>query len=139
MSDQAPVPGSCLCGDVRFELIPPFETASFCHCGNCRKHSGHMGSIAMEVPRARMRLQSGEDLLESFQPAPGLAIRVFCRRCGSSIYGMNAPDSETVWVRMGVLEADPGVRPSRHTWASSAPAWLPVPDDGLPRFAQRPV
>jgi hypothetical protein len=50
---------------------------------------------------------------------------------------MNEPESETVWVRMGVLEADPGLRPSCHTWVDSAPAWLPVPEDGLPRYSRR--
>jgi hypothetical protein len=119
------------------ELTPPFLIASCCHCENCRKHSGNFGSMALEVPREQMRLLSGEELLESFQPGSGTAIRFFCRRCGSSLYGMNEADSETAWVRMGVLDADPGLRPSRHTWAGSAPAWLPVPDDGLPRFEQR--
>ena len=51
---------------------------------------------------------------------------------------MNEPESETVWVRMGVLDADPGLRPSRHTWVDSAPAWLPIPEDGLPRYGRRP-
>jgi len=50
---------------------------------------------------------------------------------------MNEPESETVWVRMGVLEADPGLRASRHTWVDSAPAWLLVPEDGLPRYSRR--
>jgi hypothetical protein len=137
MPELHPVPGSCLCGGVRFEIEPPFELASFCHCENCRKQTSTFGTVSMEVPRERMRLLSGEELLESWQPEPGRVIRVFCRRCGSGVYGMSAPDSETVWVRMGVLDADPGVRPSRHTWVGSAPAWLPVPEDGLPRYAAR--
>jgi hypothetical protein len=137
MDDSEIIPASCLCGGVQLELTPPFLAASSCHCGNCRKHSGHLGSLAMEVPKAQLRLLSGEELIEHFQPAPGLAIRFFCRRCGSSLYGMNDLESETVWVRLGVLDADPGVRPSRHTWVDSAPAWLPVPEDGLPRYGQR--
>lgn len=137
MIENNVVPASCLCGGVALELTPPFLIASCCHCEHCRKHSGNFGSMAMEVPSEQMRLLSGEELLESWQPAPGLAIRFFCRRCGSSLYGMNEPDSETVWVRMGVLDADPGLRPSRHTWVGSAPAWLPVPEDGLPRYEQR--
>jgi hypothetical protein len=139
MPEHHPVPGSCLCGGVRLELTPPFELASFCHCGNCRKHSGHAGSVAMKVPIEKMRIVSGEELIEHFQPGPGLAIRFFCRVCGSSLFGMNDVDSDEAWVRLGVLDADPGVRPSRHTWVGSAPAWLPVPDDGLPRYDRRPT
>jgi len=137
MSEHHPVPGSCLCGDVRFELTPPFVVASCCHCEHCRKHSGTFGSVAIEVPVEQMRLVAGEELLERIQPAPGLAIKIFCRRCGSSLFGRNEPDSETIWVRMGVLDADPDLRPSRHTWVHSAPAWLSVPEDGLPRYGQR--
>ena len=54
MPEISVVPGSCLCGGVRFELEPPFELASFCHCGNCRKHSGHAGSAAMKVPMEKL-------------------------------------------------------------------------------------
>jgi hypothetical protein len=133
----ATVPGSCLCGGVRFELESPFELASYCHCENCRKQTSTFGVISMKVPRERLRLLSGEELLKSWQPEPGTVIRVFCGRCGSGIYSMEAPDSEVVWVRMGVLDADPGLRPSRHTWVRSAPAWLPVPEDGLPRYDHR--
>jgi hypothetical protein len=139
MPESSAIPGSCLCGGVRFELEPPFELASFCHCENCRKQTSTFGTVSVEVPRERMRFLSGEELLKSWQPGSGLVIRVFCGRCGSGVYGVDAPESETVWVRIGVLDADPGVRPSRHTWVSSAPAWLPVPDDGLPHYDQRPT
>jgi hypothetical protein len=122
---------------VRFEIEPPFEIASCCHCEHCRKQSGNFGSASLGVPRKQVRLLSGEELLESWQPAPGLVVRFFCKRCGSSIYSMDDPDSGTLWVRLGLLDADPGLRPSRHTWVGSAPTWLPVPEDGLPRYEQR--
>jgi hypothetical protein len=137
MPEQHPVSGSCLCGGVRFELTPPFGPASFCHCGNCRKHSGHAGSVAMKVSAEQLQIVSGEELVEHFQPGSGLVIRFFCRVCGSSLYGMNDLDAGEAWVRLGVLEADPGVRISRHTSVASAPAWLPVPEDGLPRYDKR--
>jgi hypothetical protein len=37
---------------------------------------------------------------------------------------------------MGVFDDDPGVRPSFHQYVADAPAWFPVPDDGLPRYPQ---
>lgn len=139
MGESEKVAGSCLCGGFRFELTPPFGMASFCHCEHCRKQSGNYGTASMEVSKEQMLVLSGEELLESWQSAPGLVIRVFCGRCGSCVYGMNSAESETVWVRLGVLDADPGVRPSRHTWVDSAPAWFPVPEDGLPQHRQRPT
>jgi hypothetical protein len=135
MPDHHPVPGTCLCGGVRFELAPPFELASWCHCEHCRKHSGNFGSASIEVPVEQMRLLSGEELLERWQPAPGLAVKAVCSRCGSSLFGTREPEGPTIWVRMGALDADPGLRPSRHVWAGSAPSWFPIPEDGLPRYA----
>jgi hypothetical protein len=43
----------------------------------------------------------------------------------------------TVSVRLGAVDGDPGVRPRWRQWLESAPGWEPIPDDGLPRFAQR--
>jgi hypothetical protein len=43
----------------------------------------------------------------------------------------------TVSVRLGPVDGDPGVRPRWRQWLESAPGWEPIPDDGLPRFAQR--
>jgi len=32
--------GSCLCGEVRFEIVGNFERFFLCHCGRCRKDTG---------------------------------------------------------------------------------------------------
>ena len=40
-------------------------------------------------------------------------------------------------MRLGAMDADPGIRPRWHQWVSSAPEWEPLPDDGLPRFQGR--
>ncbi len=64
----------------------------------------------------------------------GFGTKVFCRSCGSSLFGGDWPNGE-VGVRFGALDADPGLRPSQHRHVESAAPWLDVPDDGLPRFA----
>jgi hypothetical protein len=91
----------------------------------------------MKVSVGHLQIVSGEELVEHFQPGSGLAIRFFCRVCGSSLYGINDLGAGEAWARLGALEADPGVRISRHTSVASAPAWLPVPEDGPPRYAER--
>jgi hypothetical protein len=39
-----------------------------------------------------------------------------------------------VSIRLGTLDDDPCIRPQFHNFVADAPAWLPVPDDGLPRY-----
>jgi hypothetical protein len=131
-----PIPGSCLCGGVRFEVTRPFERSRYCHCSRCRKHSGSFGSTSGRTRGDAVRFLAGEDLLGTWAEA-GYGTKVFCRACGSSLFGGDWPDGE-VSVRFGALDADPGIRPSAHIYVGSAAPWFDIPDDGLPRFAELP-
>jgi hypothetical protein len=42
-------------------------------------------------------------------------------------------------VRLGVLDAAPGVPPSWRQHVASAAPWEPIPDDGVPRFQGRRI
>jgi len=39
-------------------------------------------------------------------------------------------------VRLGVLDGDPGVRPSSRQFVAYAAVWEPIPDDGLSAFPE---
>jgi hypothetical protein len=130
------IPGSCLCGGVRFEVEPPYIRASHCHCSRCRKHSGTYGEAQLRLPPEQLRVLAGEDLLRFWEPDDGGGRKVFCVRCGSSLFGAQWPDGEVVSVRLGAFDEDPGIRPEYRSWVSAAPAWLPLPDDGLPRHEE---
>jgi hypothetical protein len=66
-------------------------------------------------------------------------VKAFCRVCGSSLFGGTWPDGEEVSVRLGTLDEDPGIRPEYHSFTADAPDWLPIPDDGLPRYDGPPI
>ena len=131
------IPGSCLCGGVRFELTAPFRRVNICHCSRCQKHSGGNGLAQGRVPREGFRLLAGADLIEVFRPEGGMA-KAFCRRCGSSLFGGNWPDGPEVSVRLGALDGDPGIPPQYHSFTDSKAAWETLPDDGLPRYPGPP-
>ena len=38
--------GSCLCGDIAFEIDGPVDTAGHCHCSMCRKFHGSARAAA---------------------------------------------------------------------------------------------
>ena len=126
------VSGSCLCGDVRFEVELPFRRANHCHCSRCRKHSGTFGLTQGRVPRERFRLLAGEELVRTFRPDDG-KVKAFCSECGSSLFGGDWPDGDEVSVRLGALDGDPEIRPQYRTYVASRAPWDEVPDDGLPR------
>lgn len=132
-----PIPGSCLCGGVRFEVTRPFDGAGHCHCSRCRKTSGTFGSTSGRTHRDAIRFLQGEELLRAWVEEP-YGRKVFCAECGSTLFGGDWPDG-AISVRFGALDADPGMRPQYRIYVDSAVPWLPVPDDGLPHFGERPA
>jgi hypothetical protein len=132
-SPENPLPGSCLCGGVRFEVTAPFRWANHCHCSRCRKHSGAFGGTQGRVPREGFRLLAGQELIRVFRPDGG-RVKAFCSVCGSSLFGAEWPEGEEVAIRLGSLDGEPGIRPQFHTFVASRAPWDEIPDDGLPRF-----
>ncbi len=120
--------GSCLCGGVRFEVTLPFSRAGHCHCSRCRKHSGSAASTQGRVRQDQFRLLQGAELIRSWRPEGG-AVKAFCVRCGSSLFGGTWPDGPEVSIRFGVLDGDPGIRPQEHTFVDLKAPWDEITDD----------
>ena len=123
--------GSCLCGNVKFEIsraVGPFE---LCHCSRCRKASGSAFVAGLGVQRDDFRLISGRELIRTYEApvreaAPGYRT-CFCGRCGSPVPN---PDTETPWfeVPAGVLDDDPQLRPDRHIFVEVKSPWFEIAD-----------
>ena len=128
------IPGSCLCGCVRFEVEPPFLRAGHCHCERCRKHSGTAVCTQARVPKEQFRLLQGQQLIRVYGKGEG-AVKAFCRNCGSSLFGGEWPEGAEVSIRMGAFDVDPRIRPQFHTWISDKAAWDRISDD-LPQYAE---
>src|SRR6185369_8802011 len=63
--------------------------------------------------------------------------RTFCDTCGSRLTFRHDALAARVWIAVGTLDEDPGIRPSAHIFVGSAAAWSPI-TDGLPQFAEYP-
>ncbi len=75
--------GSCLCGGVKFQTAGTLRPVVACHCGQCRKISGHFWA-ATQVSNDRLRLTCEETL--GWYRSSGAARRGFCTHCGSSLF-----------------------------------------------------
>lgn len=137
MSAPSPVlTGGCNCGAVRFAIDAPLVVAAYCHCTRCQRRSGAASQASARVSPGSFRFLRGDDVLGRWAPGDGLD-KVFCSRCGSAI-SANAPGTDDVTVvRLGAIDGDPGIRPSARQFVAYAAPWEPLPDDGLPRFAER--
>jgi hypothetical protein len=81
----ASIAGSCLCGEVRFELTREPVGAVHCHCSRCRKTSGTAFASNLFFRYDALRYTQGEDHLRSYKPPEAERFtHVFCNRCGST-------------------------------------------------------
>jgi hypothetical protein len=133
MTDQLPLSGGCNCGAVRFEVSEPLVSASYCHCTRCQRRTGTAASPQARVAPGALRFVQGAELVKGWQPPDDGFEKCFCSDCGGALFSRH-PDG-TVWsVRMGTLDADPGLQPSHRQFVAYAAAWEPIPEDGIPRF-----
>ena len=111
----------------------PLESAVYCHCTRCQRRTGTGASASGRAAPGTFRIVQGEELLRAWEPEGGAA-KVFCSRCGSAIFSRT--DAGDIGVRLGAFDGDPGIRPAARQYVAYAAPWEPIPDDGLPRFAE---
>ena len=108
--------GSCLCGDVLFEVRPPLRDVVACHCTQCRKVSGHYWAAA-SVPVEAFRLIR-EQGLAWYRSSPS-ATRGFCRSCGATLFWK--PDGEDrISFSPGALDGPTGLTVAEHIFTDDA-------------------
>lgn len=105
-----PVTGGCLCGAVRYRVIPPLRPVVACHCSQCRRTSGNYVA-ATAVSRERFEL-TRRDGLRWFRSSPR-ARRGFCHTCGSNLF-WDAEGRDTMTFTAGTIDGDTGLRIAAH-------------------------
>jgi hypothetical protein len=134
MTDDLPLQGGCNCGAVRYEVAEPLVTASYCHCRRCQRRSGAAASANARTAPNAFRIVTGQEHLGRWSPPGGGSDKIHCRTCGSALYSQNPAAPETVGLRLGTFDRDPGIRPQFRQFVAYAAPWEPIPDDGLPRY-----
>ena len=75
--------GTCLCGDIQFEVELDLSKGSQCNCTLCTK----LGATGSLVKPADFTLLSPESALASFSRTPQIGSRFFCARCHIYCFG----------------------------------------------------
>ena len=116
--------GSCLCGDVRFEVGGRIRGIGQCHCSLCRKVSGTDGNAIFLVPAESFRWLSGEDRTVKYTREGGWGV-TRCARCGSPLPA--CLDGRQYWVPAGLMDAELGTETKLHIHVASKADWSRIP------------
>lgn len=121
--------GSCLCGEVRFEVLGPYPWLYQCHCSLCRKQGGSTSNTGLIVAADKFKWTAGENLISKWQRPTGFR-SYFCHHCGSPVPN---PLRETgfVWVPSGLLDGDEPLEVGAQLFIGSKAPWTSLPQGGL--------
>ena len=100
-----------------------------------QRRSGAAASPNAHPAPGSFHIVEGEDRLRHWKPEDG-GEKWFCGDCGSSIFGRNPSHPDSIGIRMGTFDDDPGVRPSVRQFVRYAAPWEAIPDDDLPRHRE---
>lgn len=123
--------GTCLCGAVAFEVAGELPGPDACHCGNCRKHSGHYFA-STDVPKTALTIH-GEEKVTWYQSSEKVR-RGFCSICGSSLF-WDPPAREKIAVAMGAFDTPTETRLALHISVADKGDYYDIAD-GLPQNQQ---
>lgn len=114
--------GTCNCTAVRFTVRTVIRVSA-CHCGQCRKQSGHhwasglaaSGDIEMTGP---VRWYRSSDIAQ----------RGFCPNCGCFLFWQMDGEDKTSF-SMGAIDGPTGLALSRHIFTADKGDYYDIADD----------
>lgn len=116
--------GSCLCGEVAFELVLAAGRILSCQCAACRRGQSAAHTANIFVDSAKFRWLRGESQVSNYGPPKDWHFgSAFCRQCGSTLPRV-VRSVGIVVVPAGTLDNEPGPRSGRGGVPESKAEWL---------------
>lgn len=131
------VRGSCLCGDITYEVTEPFKLARHCHCQRCRQGRSAAHATNGFVSFDGLQYLTGEEKLKNYKvPDARFFTQTFCETCSSLMPRKDAGRGIAV-IPMSSLDDDPGIRPQDHIFVEYKADWHHITDE-LPQHREGP-
>jgi hypothetical protein len=129
--------GSCVCGEVAYEVRGAPVRMMNCHCTRCRQGRSAAHATNVFYAADALRFTRGAELVREYKvPDAKFHAVAFCSRCGGKVPRVSAERGIAI-VPAGSLDTDPGMRPMAHIFVADKAPWFDI-TDGLPQFAQMP-
>ncbi|KAL0945279.1 hypothetical protein HGRIS_000788 [Hohenbuehelia grisea] len=121
--------GSCLCGQVQFELQGKPLLHLVCHCENCQRWSGSAFLSHYFLKPERVDIQQGKESVKTFSDpntSSGLPmLRSFCSECGSSLFMKLASEPFTL-VCASAVDEKYEIDPHKQLHSENQRSWVTI-------------
>lgn len=129
--------GSCLCGEVRYEITGNLGIFQYCYCSRCQKFTGSVHASNLLVAAEHFRWISGESLVSYYAPKETKHFATaFCKQCGSSLPWLGK-SGKAVVIPAGTLDTNPSIAPFQNIFCGSKAGWYKAPSE-LPEYDELP-
>jgi|GEM_PF-102854 len=141
---------TCACGAVSIEAVGAPLMCVICNCESCRTAGRELDSRSPVAPivdasggtavvlwrKDQLKCVRGSDKWAAHRLSPGSpSRRMFTSCCGTPIFG---DFTKGFWASIYRDRIPDAPKPSMRVMMSDAPDDVALPDDGLPRFRNRP-
>ncbi len=131
IADQ--ITGSCLCGEVTYQLCGNLGIFQYCHCSRCRKFTGSVHAANILARAEQFSWLSGRQLIGKYVPEDTKHFTTaFCKNCGSSLPWL-AKSGKAMVIPAGTLDVHPGIEPQQNVFRASGADWY-QPAGELPEW-----
>jgi len=130
--------GSCLCGEIGYEITGAPVRMMNCHCNRCRlgRAAAHATNVFYKLDP--FRWVRGASLATEYKvPDARFHTAAFCSRCGGKV-PKPSPERGVVAVPAGSLDTDPGMRAQAHIFVGDKAPWFDI-SGPLPQFTGMPT
>ena len=128
--------GSCLCGEIEYEVELISERTFHCHCQLCRKVHGAAFATLTLANAEMLNIKKGQDCLKEHKNGLG-GFRAFCSSYGTRL--MNYVPDKSVYLSIVFSTVDRPVdfQPIAHANVESKASWHES-YSGIPSFQALP-
>lgn len=125
--------GSCLCGEIGYEITGAPARMMNCHCSRCRlgRAAAHATNAFYKLDEFRW-VRGAARVVEYKVPEARFHAAAFCSRCGAKV-PKTSPERGIVIVPAGSLDTDPGLRAQGHIFVADKAPWFDITGT-LPQF-----
>jgi len=129
--------GSCLCGDIAYEVTGTPVRMMYCHCSRCRlgRAAAHASNVFYKLDGFRWT-RGADQAIEYKVPDARFHTAAFCSRCGGKVPKPSV-ERGLVTVPAGSLDTDPGIRAQAHIFVAYKAPWFDI-TGAEPQFAEMP-
>jgi len=126
------VEGSCLCGEIKYEVEINTNQIFNCHCKFCRKAHGADYVTVAVANASTFKLTDKNSYFKEHKNGAG-GFRAFCSKCGTRLMNY-APDKNIFFcITIATLDTPINLKPVAHANVESKASWI-KPYEGIPQY-----